>query len=438
MSPEKKIGTVPFEEPFPLRTLFRRWFIPALAGFIGLFLALIGFVSNEVVESIYLEMAQRRAQSIATSVSIHAPLAWTNLMEGKTSTQTTTSTDTTALVEAFSNEVGEMNLLDLKVYGLDHKVLFSTYKNSIGTYEEGSVLHEVIKNSTPQTVKKSLKNNIDQYEFYVPVFDENGKLRAVFELYEPVDYLDKILDRAVIPAVVIPGILLLMLSFALNKLVNRAQVHIDARTHEACQLRKKVESFVSSTAARAAKLSGFGGKIPSRNIKTTLLFSDVRSFTGFAEQNPPETVVDFLNRIMTLQVTIIQQNEGDVDKMIGDAILARFDGTSGNDHAIAAARAILHAIKKETFPRTLGIGVYRGDVISGAIGPEDRRDYTVIGDAVNVAARLCAAARADELVTDTALAHDDFGPPESIHVKGRIQPISIRRLKVTLNDQKIT
>ena len=165
-------------------------------------------------------------------------------------------------------------------------------------------------------------------------------------------------------------------------------------------------------------------------MTTTLFFSDIRDFTGFADQNPPGVVVDFLNQIMTVQVDIIKRHDGDIDKMIGDAILARFDdadGTDGAKRALAAAREIQQVVRNGGFPRVLGIGIFKGEVISGAIGPEDRRDFTVIGNSVNMAARLCAAAQAHEIVVEENLADDDFEAVESVMVKGRKTPLAIRR-----------
>ncbi|MBF0109223.1 MAG: adenylate/guanylate cyclase domain-containing protein [Magnetococcales bacterium] len=419
------------EQPFPLRRLFLRWFVPAMLGFIVVFLVIIGLVSKKVVESIYLEQAQRQAQAIAKSVAIHAPEAWKGLMRGQSTPEMPQAIDSRALVEAFASQVRELKLLNIKVYGLDRHVLFATYQDQIGVLENGPALRTVLKTATPGIVKKTQPNGSRLYELYVPVFDDSGILRTVFELYEPVDYLDEIMVHAMFWTLVIPGLFLSLLFLALDKLVDRAQVHIDARTFEANDLRHKVESFVSSTAAKAAKMAGLGGAIPSRTMVTTLFYSDIRDFSGFSEKNPPETVVDFLNGIMTLQVSAIQRHSGDVDKMIGDAVLARFDGVDGHRRAIAASREILHALKKGTFPRRLGIGVHWGNVISGAIGPEDRRDFTVIGDAVNVAARLCAAAKVDELVIDADLADEQFDREESIHVKGRVQPVVIRRWTVS-------
>ncbi len=103
---------------------------------------------------------------------------------------------------------------------------------------------------------------------------------------------------------------------------------------------------------------------------------------------------------MTLQIECVARHGGDVDKLIGDALLARFEGEAKESRAIAAARDIQSAVEAAGLPRGVGIGVYTGQAISGPIGPEARRDYTVIGDSVNIAARLCAAAARGEIVAD--------------------------------------
>jgi len=418
------------EQPFPLRTRFRRRFVPAFVGFIAGLLFLIGFTAQQVIEEIYLELAQRRAQTIARAVESHEPAAWRDLTTGQAATLIKDSPRRKALMKAFGDEVREQKLDELKVYSLDRIVLFATHEAEIGSTENGDALRQVIKKSTSKLVSKTLDDQTRQYELYVPVFDKGGDLRTVFELYEPVGYLDEILTEAALPILLIPGFLLLLLALGLSRLVNSAQIDIDLRTAALNDLRRRIESFVSATAVNAARSADQSGGIQSQSITTTLFFSDIRDFTGFAEQNPPEVVVDFLNQLMTLQVDAVKRHGGDVDKMIGDAVLARFDGAGGSTNALAAARDILQAVAQGDYPRALGIGIYRGEVISGAIGPEDRRDFTVIGDAVNVAARLCSAAMVGEIVIDDALADDGFGAVEQIQVKGRQQPLAVRRWKV--------
>jgi len=235
-----------------------------------------------------------------------------------------------------------------------------------------------------------------------------------------------------VPTMAVPAALLLTLIFALNALVGRAQLDIDARTHALKRLQDRLASFVSTTAISAARDAGDAGAIMSRKVETTLFYSDIRDFTGYAEQNTPEVVVDFLNKIMSVQVNAVTLHGGDVDKMIGDAVLARFDGDDGPARALATAYDIQDTVSRVAFPRALGIGIYKGDVISGAIGPDDRRDFTVIGDAVNISARLCALAGQGEIVIDAALVPnaDDvmFQPAESVRVKGRRQAIQVRRM----------
>jgi adenylate cyclase len=415
------------EEPYPLRRRFRRYFLPGFAGFAAVSLALVWFAASQVIEAVYLELAQRQAQTIARGIAEHAPAAWNHLIHGRTTSEL--GDDAKALVKAFGDEVEELQLAELKVYDLERKVLFATDSKEIGTRENGAALRDVISGAAAAIVTKTLIDGQRQYELYVPVFDETGTLRLVFELYEPVGRLDDILSRAATPSVAIPALILLLLLLALARLVGGAQAHIDQRTNMLNDLRRRVESFVSATAVTAARHSGPTGAIESRNVTITLFFSDIRDFTGFSEQNSPETVVDFLNRLMTLQVGILQRYGGDVDKMIGDAVLARFDGKDDAARAIAAALDIQNAMKSGGHPRQLGIGIYRGPVISGAIGPENRRDFTVIGDSVNVAARLCSAAGADEIVVDASLADEEFGPVETIQVKGRRESLAVRRWK---------
>lgn len=418
---------LPSEQPFPLKRLFRRRFVPVFLSFIGLFLILMGGTARHVTESIYLELAPRRAQTIARAVAAHAPDSWNQLMAGQVVADSGASSKN--LATAFTDEALEQNLHELKVYDLNRKVLFATDTEEIGTMENGAALRNVIEHSNSEVVPKTLADGTQQYELYVPVFDDKGTLRAVFELYEPVGYLDAILTQAALPAMAVPGVVLLVFAFALSGLVNRAQADIDVRTHALNDLRRRIETFVSTTAVNAAKSADSTGSIESRKVITTLLFSDIRNFTSFAEKNAPEEVVGFLNRLMSLQVEAVTRHGGDVDKMIGDAILARFDGEDGGERGVAAAREIINSVDSGDYPRMVGIGVFRGDVISGAVGPESRRDFTVIGDAVNISSRLCSAALAGEIVVDAALAGDDFGPPETITVKGRDKPLTIRRLK---------
>jgi class 3 adenylate cyclase len=413
------------EQPFPLRRLFRRRIVPFLVLFILVLVALTVVGARQATEAIYLDLAQRRADTIARAVSAAAPVAWASLMAGD-------EVRSAELHKAFAEEVNELKLIRLKVYDLRRKTIYDSVPEGIGKVEEGPALRAAIERAGPSAVARVEPDGTAVYELYVPLLDGAGRVQAVFELYEPIDHLDEILARATAAPIVVPGVLLALLVAALWQLVRRAQGDIDARTAAMVSLRERIESFVSAGARDAARGGDEGGAIPSRRLSLGLLYTDVRDFTGFAESSSPEAVVEFLNRLMTIQVRIVREHGGDVDKLIGDALLAHFAGADAMMRAVAAGRAILTACEETDLPRRVGIGVYTGDVVAGAIGPPERRDYTVVGDSVNVAARLCAAAAGGELVAaaDGLIDDGSFGPAETLHVKGRQEPLSVRRWRV--------
>lgn len=422
-----------FETPYPLARLFRRRFLPGFLLF-GLTFALLGaFGARTIVETVYLEQAQRRAETIARAMEEQVPRAWARLMHGAAGAAEPVAPEE-SLMRLFADRAREMDLPEIKMYGLDRRVLYATNADEIGTREEGDALKAAIAGKQGEILSKTLPDGRRQYELYVPILDPAGAVRAVFELYEPVDYLDGLLLRAAAPAVLLPAALLAALLGALGFVVRRAQMDIDGRAAALVAVQRRLASFVSSDAVAAARgADREAGEIRSRSLETVLFFSDVRDFTGFPESATPEAVVAFLNEIMALQVEAVHKAGGDVDKMIGDAVFARFDGESGGDAALAAAEAIQQAVEQKVrdgvLPRRLGVGIHRGRVVAGAIGPADRRDFTVIGDAVNAAARLCALADAGEILCDADLVEegDGFGPPETVQVKGRREGLLVRR-----------
>ncbi len=131
----------------------------------------------------------------------------------------------------------------------------------------------------------------------------------------------------------------------------------------------------------------------------TILFSDIRGFTTLSEQHSAEEIVDILNRYFSLQVATIFKYGGTLDKFIGDAIMA-FWGAPEDDpqQAVNAVRAAIEmvenlrvfreALSEEGIEFDVGIGLHTGPAVVGFIGSETRKDYTVIGDTVNLASRL--------------------------------------------------
>jgi len=417
-------------ESFPLQRYYYRRVIPAIVLFMVLLSVLMWFAFEQVTRHIYLEQAQNRAELIVDSLKDAAPDAWHTFLAGHI-----TDTDLEVLSTVFREEVERQKLINLKVYDLRGSVIYDADPLLIGTLETSQSLRKVIVSNTATLVRKVAGDGSLAYEIYAPYLDQDGNLRAIFELYEEVTYLDTLLLETVVPAISVPVILQIILIVLMGVLVRRAQRDIDQRTVAIGQLSQQLETFVSASAISAAKNAGGLDNIPSRKITCTLFHSDVRDFTSYAEDNSPERVVFFLNDLMTIQVKIISDFGGDVDKMIGDALLVRFEGEDAEKRAIDAAKAILDAVRRATLARGLGIGIYTGQVISGAIGPTSRRDFTVIGDSVNMSARLCSQALAGEIVADVATveaaASQDFTNEDPIQVKGRTQPLAVSRWHVS-------
>jgi class 3 adenylate cyclase len=170
------------------------------------------------------------------------------------------------------------------------------------------------------------------------------------------------------------------------------------------------------------------GQEPRRVVRT-LLFTDVRGFTSYTEQHGPEQVVSVLNRILEKQSEIIQGCGGDIDKFVGDEILAVFSGDKAQSRACTAALRMVRlcAESVEEFEHlTVGVGIATGSVIHGMVGSMRRADFTVIGDSVNLASRLCGMAKGMQIIVCDAI-HAEVGSefqfkgPFSVRVKGKIE-----------------
>jgi adenylate cyclase len=140
-----------------------------------------------------------------------------------------------------------------------------------------------------------------------------------------------------------------------------------------------------------------GTSLAGEEVEVTVMFVDVRGFTGFAESAPAQQVVATINRLFERVVPLVHEHKGHVDKFVGDGVLAVFGAPRRRpDHAdlaLAAAIAIEKAAREDLTEIGIGIGLNSGVVVAGNVGGAGRFEFSVIGDAVNVAARIEAATR---------------------------------------------
>ncbi len=174
----------------------------------------------------------------------------------------------------------------------------------------------------------------------------------------------------------------------------------------------------------------------------TVLFADVTSFSSLVEQREPEVVVSILNQLFTILTELVFRHGGTVDKFIGDSVMAFWNAP--DDQPDHAARAVASSIDMMRWLETvneawqaqhgvtvrLAIGIHTGEVVIGNFGSETRMEYTCIGEAVNLAARLESIARPSQILVSRAT-HDaagdaypyiEFGPQR---IPSRLDPVEV-------------
>ncbi len=170
----------------------------------------------------------------------------------------------------------------------------------------------------------------------------------------------------------------------------------------------------------------------------TVVFSDMRGFTALSEQYDPHEVYETINASLALQSNLIHQFGGSVNKFLGDGLLACFSGDDRSNRAFHCVQQLLLALKALDdnpvyLPCHVGFGLNDGPVLFGLLGDDTRREFTVIGDTVNTAARLCGIAEPFKaLMTQNFIdtlhgneIHEHFAFVERALFKGKREAIRI-------------
>ncbi len=246
---------------------------------------------------------------------------------------------------------------------------------------------------------------------------------------------------------------------ALKKLEQQEYVHVDAiktgdeledlaegfntmvdGLKERDKLRTTMGKYM--TAAVIEHLMAGKVQLGGETLEVTILFTDIRSFTSISEKMDAQALVGLLNEYFTEMVAAVMAEDGVVDKYIGDAIMAVFGApVPKKDDALHAVRAAVkmrvalahlnERLRARGVPQLkTGIGIHTGEVVAGNIGSERRMEYTVIGDAVNLASRLESSTK--ELGVEVLISEDtyervkdsiDARVVKEITVKGRAKPV---------------
>lgn len=200
-------------------------------------------------------------------------------------------------------------------------------------------------------------------------------------------------------------------------------------------LRERLQmlKFVSKSTLEAIQNNLSSVEPGGERKEVTVFFSDVRGFTRWSEKRAPEEVIDMLNTCLRFQADIVKEFGGDVDKFVGDELVAVFEGEKKEANAVNAAIRILQnmdSVMGQHPEIAIGVGINSGEVVMGAVGSRDRMDYTVIGNHVNLGARLCSSAKPGQILVSQPVYERlerriQARELEAISVKGIEKPVRI-------------
>jgi len=215
--------------------------------------------------------------------------------------------------------------------------------------------------------------------------------------------------------------------------------------HEALVLSNFQRYFAPNVAAQIAQQTG-AVQLGGQKRPVVIFFSDIRGFTAMSETMSPDDIATLLTEYFTEMVELVFEHGGTLDKFMGDAMLALWGAPivheDDADRAMRCALDQLTALEKlnrkwkdEGRPELgVGFGINFGEVFAGNIGSDRRLEYTVIGDAVNTASRLCANAGRNEILISEPFYRELKHPPgvetlEPIQVKGKAKKVPVYRVK---------
>ncbi|MBT7953098.1 MAG: response regulator [Gammaproteobacteria bacterium] len=214
------------------------------------------------------------------------------------------------------------------------------------------------------------------------------------------------------------------------------------------QSRRYTNRYISSKTQRIVEAYSLTGLLPAPERHTVcVMFTDVRGFTSLSQHIGLEILFEGLSKNLGMQVDAVYGHSGYIDKFAGDGLMAIFEGEEMVANACRCALNIIDTTKrnqsvgdKSAFP--LGIGIHVGEVLIGNIGSAEHFDYSVIGESVNMASRLCSYAEpmhidvSHEIVQMLNEADLEFDEPKYVSMKGIEQPVGIYHLKWAHESQK--
>lgn len=229
-----------------------------------------------------------------------------------------------------------------------------------------------------------------------------------------------------------------------DQLLAELRQYIDRAVVRGVEL-ERLQRYFSPAVVEHLSAEGRTGMDDVVRMRVTVLFSDIRGFTPMSARLAPHEVVQLLNEYFSAMIGAVQQERGTVLKLIGDSVMAVFGAPQSTPDDTERALRVGCAMQAQyqrleqgwrsmgrEAPMGMGVGINRGEVIVGNVGSPQHLDYTVIGDTVNVASRLCSAAHPGQVLVAADTIADlgpfdgiDLRPLADVTVKGKDRPIAV-------------
>lgn len=206
------------------------------------------------------------------------------------------------------------------------------------------------------------------------------------------------------------------------------------------KFKKAIRQYVSETTYKQVikSIDHENYTFTGHNRDLTILFMDIVGFTGLSEKLEPEKVVEMLNAYFSLTSLIIQKNHGDIDKFLGDGVMAIFENAEDSiqaaiDMITTGLKKLNHNLLEINLPEiNIRVGINSGNLIQGNIGNEERKDWTVVGDVVNTAYRIEESAdpgtiRISEYTIKRLKNSEKYVFVKEMTPKGKSNPIKVYR-----------
>ncbi len=298
--------------------------------------------------------------------------------------------------------LGLASIFRVKVWSADGTIVWSDEKDEIGqTFPNDPPLAEAMTGKPAYELGESEKEeNIAEkdrgslLQVYAPV-DKGGATVGVIEMYEANRSLFAQIARNTLFVEALVAAAGLLLYLALFAIFYRAYQSQKRASEERNRIMGIFGQHVSPEVVNRLLSQNFEREGEMREV--CLMFLDIRNFTAFTERSRPQEVVEYLNSLFEFMVDCVNRNQGIVNKFLGDGFMAVFGAPIADErncyHALKASIEILKELAKFNARRggertRVGIGLHAGAAVTGTIGSAQRKEYTIVGDTVNVAQRI--------------------------------------------------